>query len=269
MRIRTIKPEWLDDERLATCSSDARVLSVALITLADDAGRGRYGATIAARVFPLDPTWFYSAFAELEPWYVTRYEVREQTYFAIANFSKHQRIDPRRFRVLTPEPGEPGAAGAAQVQRRCSAAAPRDRDQDQDQDQDQDIGTRVSPETPKPARKVRAPRLAPGLVEELFSYWQKAFGHERSKLDDKRARLLRAALRQYGMVDCKLVCDGVKRSPYHMGQNENQIVYDKISLLYRDGEHIEKYRGWATSPPKGAGYRDEIDELIARTKKGR
>ena len=37
MRIRTIKPEWLEDERLITAGSDARVLSIAA-PLAEDAG---------------------------------------------------------------------------------------------------------------------------------------------------------------------------------------------------------------------------------------
>jgi len=269
MRIRTIKPEWLGDDRLIEAGSDARVVSIALLLLADDYGCGRLGMETRVRVFPKDRLdRFDNAFEQLEPWYARAYEVRGQRYFEVVNWSKHQLVkNPSKPHV----PG-PQEADSTETLRRLYGDSTETLTKDQDQDQDQGPGPKEQGSTsspPKPARKVRAPRLAPGLVEELFSYWQKAFGHERSKLDDKRARLLRAALRQYGMVDCKLVCDGVKRSPYHMGQNENQIVYDKISLLYRDGEHIEKYRGWATSPPKGAGYRDEIDELIARTKKGR
>ena len=51
-RIRSIKPEWLEDELLAQCSDAARVLSIALILLADDYGNGRAGALyLAGRVF--------------------------------------------------------------------------------------------------------------------------------------------------------------------------------------------------------------------------
>ena len=49
MRIRTIKPEWLEDERLALASPPARVMSVALICMADDFGRGRRAVTWVAR----------------------------------------------------------------------------------------------------------------------------------------------------------------------------------------------------------------------------
>jgi hypothetical protein len=56
-RIRTIKPEWLEDELLAAASDEARVLSVALILMADDYGRGRASlATIAAGAFSKNST---------------------------------------------------------------------------------------------------------------------------------------------------------------------------------------------------------------------
>lgn len=105
MRIRTIKPEWLEDERMAEASSDARVLSIALILLADDAGRGRLNRATAARCFPADPVTFDRAFAELSGWFVERYEVRGQGYYAIVNWSKHQRID-KPSKPRTPEPEE-------------------------------------------------------------------------------------------------------------------------------------------------------------------
>ena len=53
-RIRSIKPEWLEDERMVMASSDARVLSIALILMADDYGNGRCckaAETDAIRVF--------------------------------------------------------------------------------------------------------------------------------------------------------------------------------------------------------------------------
>jgi hypothetical protein len=104
-RIRTIKPEWLEDEKLLCASGNARTLSVALLVLADDAGRGRMGRSVAARVFPSDPSLFDAALAELRPWYVGLYEVRGQQYFRIRNWLKHQRID-RPSKPLTPEPAE-------------------------------------------------------------------------------------------------------------------------------------------------------------------
>lgn len=121
MRIRTIKPEWLEDEELAAASDEARVLSVALILMSDDHGRGRASiATIAAE------TWRYAlerndgsdapevlakasrALRELvDMGFVKLYSVRAQRYFEIHNWKKHQKVDkPSAPRVPAPEEQE-------------------------------------------------------------------------------------------------------------------------------------------------------------------
>lgn len=110
----------------------------------------------------------------------------------------------------------------------------------------------------------RVPRLAPGLVDTLFSYWKQELRHPRSKLDDKRKRLLSNALRQYGLEDCKRVVDGAKASAWHMGANEDGRVYDKVSLLFRDSEKMEQFIGWAHKPPEKSrrAPTDSVDVII-------
>lgn len=103
-RIRSIKPEWLEDERLITAGSDARVASIALIILADDYGRGRLTVATAARIFPETPENFREAFARLSGWFVEEYHVRGQGYFRIVNWEKHQKVDkPGKPHVPPPE----------------------------------------------------------------------------------------------------------------------------------------------------------------------
>lgn len=95
-RIRTLKPEWLEDELLQESSSDARVLSAALILLADDHGNGRGGEKyLAGAVFPGQPTKVLrDALARLVAIRFCRtYQVDGQTYFAIRNWAKHQKVD--------------------------------------------------------------------------------------------------------------------------------------------------------------------------------
>lgn len=107
MRIRTIKPEWLSDELLAGCSDAARMLSVALILMADDHGRGRASVpTLVGEV------WRYEvgrddgakagevyakarrALDELSSVrFATLYEVNGQAYYEIRSWAKHQKID--------------------------------------------------------------------------------------------------------------------------------------------------------------------------------
>jgi hypothetical protein len=105
-RIRSIKPEWLDDENIVQVSSDARVLSIALILLADDYGNGRAAPVLlAGRVFPgkvLET--LANALEELANIrFVQLYERDGQRYFAIRNWGRHQRVDkPGRAQVPGP-----------------------------------------------------------------------------------------------------------------------------------------------------------------------
>lgn len=104
-RIRTLKPEWLEDERLAMGSSDARVLSIALVLLADDHGNGRANPVqLAGSVFPGKPLeTLAKALEYLASFFVTLYEVDGQSYFSIRNWAKHQRVDkPGKPKVPLP-----------------------------------------------------------------------------------------------------------------------------------------------------------------------
>lgn len=95
-------------------SNAARVLSIALILEADDHGRGRANETLmVSRIFPgVSPESRESyresreAFRELVLMgYIKAYTVRGQSYFEIANWTKHQKVDkPGKPRV--PEPCE-------------------------------------------------------------------------------------------------------------------------------------------------------------------
>jgi hypothetical protein len=130
MRIRTVKPEWLDDELLCECTSDARVLSIALLLLADDEGRGRAGiAHLAGRVFAYSEDHravAERALRELEAArYVIIYEVDGQRYYQIRNWAKHQKVDKPRLSQL---PEYTGVANPREsvANPRESVANPRD-----------------------------------------------------------------------------------------------------------------------------------------------
>lgn len=122
-RIRTVKPEWLEDERMASQNDTARVLSIVLILVADDYGRGRASAAHLASA-----GWAYelerddgehapevlrkvsgALRALVEMRFVTLYEVDGQRYFEIRNWEKHQKVSHKgKERV----PGPPAAPAA-------------------------------------------------------------------------------------------------------------------------------------------------------------
>lgn len=104
-RIRSLKPEWLEDEALLRLSSDARVVSVALLLLADDHGNGRGSDMyLGAQIFPgesLDK--IRESLASLSAvGFVRLYRLSNQTYFTIRNWAKHQKVD---------KPGKPRVPG--------------------------------------------------------------------------------------------------------------------------------------------------------------
>ncbi len=177
MRIRTIKPEWLDDERIVCASPEARVLTIALILLADDHGRGRASPTVlAGRVFPAAANPRETLAKALDDLAglacVVMYERDGQSYCAIRNWDRHQKVDkPGKPQVPPPPSGNTAnQAVSADVEspRETLAKVPETLATDQDQDQDQEgSGTRASAhENPAAAPPVEAP-VMPAHVERF------------------------------------------------------------------------------------------------------
>lgn len=79
-------------------------------------------------------------------------------------------------------------------------------------------------------------------VRVVFEYWQKVMGHPKSILDGKRMRAIRGRLKDGYTPEqlCKAV-DGCKASPRHMGQNQQNTVYDDIELICRDATKVDSF----------------------------
>lgn len=112
-RIRTVKPEWLEDEKLCSLSDEARVLSIALIVMADDYGNGRGNERrIASQVWGYHPREGLArvsrACIELsEIGFVRFYEVAGERYYHVTHWTRHQRVDkPGKPRVPAPNSRE-------------------------------------------------------------------------------------------------------------------------------------------------------------------
>lgn len=119
-RSRTIKPEWLNDE-IAHGSSDARVLSVGLVLLADDHGRGKADPLVLShRVFPFKNLEVFSRSLDelLRSRYGILYEHEGQKYYALRTFSKHQSI-ANPARPKTPHPAAKGSVIITDLREYC------------------------------------------------------------------------------------------------------------------------------------------------------
>ena len=109
-RIRTVKPSFWSDERVADLSRDARLLCVGLISFADDEGRFlATPAAIAGYIYPHDnlPTsrivrWL----AELEDTgIVLTYTINGHRYGMFPNYRRHQRISHPQDSTFPPPNG--------------------------------------------------------------------------------------------------------------------------------------------------------------------
>ena len=107
-RIRTVKPEFFDDEKLGTVSRDARLIFIGLLIFADDYGVVKGNSRwLKARIFPYDDIpleMFEGWLLELtDLGIIAPFTASEETYLYIRNFTKHQVID-RPSKSRNPEP---------------------------------------------------------------------------------------------------------------------------------------------------------------------
>jgi hypothetical protein len=87
-------------------------------------------------------------------------------------------------------------------------------------------------------------------VLRVFEFWRSTYRHPQAKLDPKRRKLIRAALRNYSETDLCAAIGGYQNSPHHMGQNDRGTVYDSIELFLRDAKHIDAGLAFARNPPR-------------------
>ena len=103
-------------------------------------------------------------------------------------------------------------------------------------------------------------------IARVFAAWQTSTGRTRTRLDKPRRALIRRALADYPVEDVLAAVDGWRHSPHHRGENDRHTVYNDLSLLLRNGEHIERFRdytlGHLTTQPRLSP--SEVRARIAR-----
>lgn len=98
-RKRMISPNFWTDEKLGECTICERLLFMGLISNADDDGYGRANPKlIKSVIFPYDTDLRVS---DIDKWLshlgtlslIVLYKYRDQTYYFVPNFHKHQTIN--------------------------------------------------------------------------------------------------------------------------------------------------------------------------------
>jgi uncharacterized phage protein (TIGR02220 family) len=108
-RIRSVKPEFWDDEKLGKICRDARLTFIGMWTFADDRGVVRaHSVFLKNKIFPFDNI----SITEFEDWLtglenlgmIERFLSGEERYYFIKNFEKHQRVNRPNWDRCNPSP---------------------------------------------------------------------------------------------------------------------------------------------------------------------
>ena len=78
-------------------------------------------------------------------------------------------------------------------------------------------------------------------AREVGEHWKQRLNHPSAVLDDKRLKPVVAMLAYYSVDQLKRAVDGCAMSAFHMGANDNLKIYDSLSLICRDTEHVERF----------------------------
>jgi hypothetical protein len=108
MRARNIKPSFFKNDILAQCEYSARLVFIGLWTLADREGRLEYRPKkIKAEILPYDDCKILDVLDQLKRHgFIQIYDVEDNTYIQVVNFTKHQHPHVKESASSIPAPDE-------------------------------------------------------------------------------------------------------------------------------------------------------------------
>jgi hypothetical protein len=268
-RIRSIKPDLLEDERAGKFDDLTWRLWVSSWLLADDYGdlRGDVG-WLSCQVFwgreiseKLIKEVSKSVKALIDAGMLRKYSVRGQTYMAISNWKKHQKVD---------HPGNPHVPRESEADSeipRNDSREPRENlatDQDQDQDQDQDHSLSIRDARPD----VREDSFSDmnNKIRSVWAHWlTKKPGTRRKELCSKDAEhaTIKRALGVYSPEDLIKAIDGMFSDEWSVAN-----CCDLGWALRRDSKrnNIEKFIALLENPPKPVQKKELRDMSLEELK---
>lgn len=263
MRIRTLKPSFIDHEDLVSLPDEARLLAAILPLYCDDEGRFVYKPYMGMQIWPLDPERYVTAIGHLRDWYCIEYSVGKKTIIQVCNFAAHQRINKPRPSEL-PEPPEHLArkredgtfepvsstiskgegsihVGVPDPSRSLHVGVPGGKGSGKGSGKGKGKGSGRELGSKEPLSSSAKPRH--DRAREVFDYWVLVM-HKKptSVFNAKRKRAVQARLKEgYSVETLKAAIDGCRQSVFHMGQNDRGKLYNDLELICRDGTKVEGF----------------------------
>lgn len=107
----------------------------------------------------------------------------------------------------------------------------------------------------------------PDVTRQVFDAWRGACGKtSKCLLTPKREKVIKARVAEgYELQDLLDAVRGWKHSPFHCGDNDSGTIYNELTLLLRDGDHVEKFRDlWRAGPPKAKRQPSAAERFLQR-----
>ncbi len=261
-----IKSEFWTSEQVMSCSPLARLMFIGLWNFSDDHGvhPGSY-KKLKAEVFPYDD---YSL-DKIQNWIseliqqklLHEYTVDGQAYWIVTGWSKHQKINKPTYRypidasLIPTKPIHNYLMNTSEDISDYSTTPTSPVSENLLRSSDEREKKEKRERKEKYLREVGTSSVCVSDFSsndgctQLFEYWKKIMNHPKAKFDCKRQRVIAKALELgFEVSQLQQAIDGCKNTPFNMGQNDRNQVYDDISLIFRDAEHIERFIANADKP---------------------
>lgn len=267
-RIRTIKPEFWVSEQIIACSLQTRLLFIGMWNFSDDNGVHPCSyVRLKAQIFPGDNY----AVEEIKKWVreliqnglIKEYAMQNKSYWIITGWKNHQRIDKPTYRYPLPksELHDHSMTTIREVEEQSSNILGRIANSSATEWKGiEGNGEDINIDAVNPT--VSSSQLNSSASNEIFDYWKTIMNHPHAKLDNKRKRVITNALKLgYSQSNLKQAINGCANTPYNMGKNNSGQIYDDISLILRDADHIERFMNNANTSNKFS--ESSTDQLMA------
>lgn len=105
-------------------------------------------------------------------------------------------------------------------------------------------------------------------VASIFEHWKITLGHPKAKLDEKRKKLIRGALKMgYTVQELCEAVTGCSLTPHNTGANDQHQRYDGLHIILGDADQIDRFVRNFHHPPKKeteAQKRSRINIQVAK-----
>ena len=252
-RSRNIKHSFFSNDELADIDPLGRLLFIGMWTIADYKGDFEWREKrIKAQLLPYDNCDIKKIAINLDKsGFIRFYSDGVKIYAHVDNFTKHQNPHKNEREKGSEIPGFNESLRQAVDLKGLTINRDKNRSNQEDSASAPADSCSLNPDSCSliPDTSVDSQENTTTPAEEVFNYWQSVMNHKSAKLDDKRKKLINAALKTgYSVNDLRSAILGCSLTPHNMGANDRHQRYDGLHIILKP-ENIDRFIGNAKAPP--------------------